>query len=271
MSPRVLDDVGAAELSGEDLVVPQAWHTREGWTDWVTSAPVPPPLVADLEALSSTDREAYDDARFDYLGEEATVGTLAYQRALTITRRLVITNRGKKSARRGVILDGPPGTGKTTTLTTLGRSLELNARSRQLTQRTSPRPSSLIPVIHVSVPYAARPKMLAMEFARFLGLPIANSSRVNVAEVTEAVCRVACATQCQLVLVDELQNISLDTQVGSEVSDHLKYFAEHIPATFIYAGFDLYRSGMFAGPRGRQIATRFTRHRSVPFRQHSRP
>jgi len=40
------------------------------------------------------------------------------------------------------------------------------------------------------------------------------------------------------------------------MSDYLKYFTEHLPATFVYAGIDVERSGLFTGVRGKQIAGR---------------
>jgi len=49
------------------------------------------------------------------------------------------------------------------------------------------------------------------------------------------------------------------------VSDQLKYFAERLPATFVYAGIDVEAQGLFAGVRGRQIAGRFTLIASTPF------
>lgn len=48
----------------------------------------------------------------------------------------------------------------------------------------------------------------------------------------------------------------MDTRAGEELSDHLKYFTEHLPATFVYAGIDVERSGLFTGTRGRQLAGR---------------
>ena len=68
-----------------------------------------------------------------------------------------------------------------------------------------------------------------------------------------------------LVLVDEIHNISLATRAGAEVSDTLKYFAERLPATFVYAGLDVDETGLFAGTRGRQIAGRFTLIAARPF------
>ena len=45
----------------------------------------------------------------------------------------------------------------------------------------------------------------------------------------------------------------------------LKYFAERLPATFVYAGIDVESAGLFAGTRGRQIAGRFTVIPATPF------
>jgi hypothetical protein len=49
------------------------------------------------------------------------------------------------------------------------------------------------------------------------------------------------------------------------VSDQLKYFSERLPATFVYAGIDVERGGLFTGTRGRQIASRFATIATKPF------
>jgi hypothetical protein len=69
-----------------------------------------------------------------------------------------------------------------------------------------------------------------------------------------------------LVLVDEIHNLNLATSAGEDMSDHLKYFTEHLPATFVYAGINVERSGLFTGVRGRQIAGRCVLVNTGPFR-----
>src|SRR5262249_40466740 len=160
-------------------------------------------------------------------------------------------------ARRGVIVAGPSGTGKTTALTQLGRTHERHARNRH------PGDNHRLPVIYVTVPPAATARMLAMEFARFLGLQF--TGRVNITDIVDAVCATAARTRVDLVCVDELHNLNLATRAGAEVSDQLKYFAERLPATFIHAGIDVESAGLFAGTRGRQIAGRFTVIPATPF------
>jgi hypothetical protein len=49
------------------------------------------------------------------------------------------------------------------------------------------------------------------------------------------------------------------------MSDHLKYFTEHLPATFVYAGINVERSGLFTGVRGKQIAGRCVLTSTGPF------
>jgi hypothetical protein len=63
--------------------------------------------------------------------------------------------------------------------------------------------------------------MLAVEFARFLGLPL--TVRANITDVIEAVCGVAVDARVSVVCVDEIHNLQLATRNGAEVSDTLKY------------------------------------------------
>ncbi|MGW3661438.1 TniB family NTP-binding protein [Streptomyces sp. NPDC005151] len=130
-------------------------------------------------------------------------------------------------------------------------------------RKRHPRDRNRVPVVYVTVPPAATPKMLAMEFARFFGLTL--PTRVNVTDIVDAVCATTAHVHVDLVLVDELHNLNLATRSGAEASDQLKYFAERLPATFAYAGIDIESQGLFSGTRGRQIAGRFVVIPAAPF------
>ena len=65
--------------------------------------------------------------------------------------------------------------------------------------------------------------------------------------------------------MDEIHNLNLGTRHGAEASDTLKYFAERLPVTFVYAGISVERAGLLAGTRGEQIAGRFSMIRTGPF------
>ena len=233
--------------------------TKEGWRRFVDTEPSPPDLLdaAALASLDAAQRAGYDEARIDYHAGLPVVNTPVIRQVIGTSRLLIQLNRHQVSARRGVVISGASGTGKTTALSQLGRAHELAARKRH------PRDRHRLPVVYITVPPAATPRMVAIEFARFLGLPA--PARANLTDVTNAVCATASRTKVDLVLVDEIHNISLATRAGAEVSDTLKYFAERLPATFVYAGLDVDEIGLFAGTRGRQIAGRFTLIAARPF------
>lgn len=68
-----------------------------------------------------------------------------------------------------------------------------------------------------------------------------------------------------MVIVDEIHNPNLATTACEDMSDHLKYFTEHLPATFVYAGINVESSGLFTGLRGQQISGRSVLTRTGPF------
>jgi DNA transposition AAA+ family ATPase len=226
--------------------------TKEGWRRFVDRQPQPLALhdTATLAALSADQRERYDEARRGYHADLPLVNTPTIQKVIATARLMIQLNRHQVSARRGVIISGASGTGKTTALTLLGRTHERHTRRRHPNDRYR------LPAMYVTVPPAATPRMLAVEFARFLGLQF--RTRANITDIVEAVCTTAARTRVELVCVDELHNLNLASRSGAEASDQLKYFAERLPVTFAYAGIDVEDAGLFAGVRGRQIAGRFT-------------
>ncbi len=234
---------------GDELHEPLT--TKEGWARFVDDDPVAPPLGSQewWLGLDPDARAAHDDARLDHHTRLGIVATPAIRSVTSTGRRLMLLNRHQISARRGLIVTGPAGTGKTTAVTQLGRSHERSVRRRH------PGGPARLPVLYVTVPPAATARMLAVEFARFLGLPL--PTHANQADVTNAVCEVLCDLRTDVVIVDEIHNLNLATRAGAEVSDQLKYLSERIPATFVYAGIDVAGVGLFGGTRGRQIAGRF--------------
>lgn len=236
--------------------------TLDGWRQFTAQGGDPPSLLPaqQRELLSHHDRHLYDEARLDYHLRLGVVATSTLRQVINTGRRLTLLNRHTVSARRGLILSGPAGTGKTTALTQLGKT------QQTIDQTRHPGLAERIPVVYVTVPPAATPRMLSVEFARFLGLPV--TTRANITDVIEAVCGVLTDTRTSIVCVDEIHNLALATRNGAEVSDTLKYFSERIPATFVYAGINVEREGLFSGTRGQQIAGRFGLIPTEPFPYH---
>jgi hypothetical protein len=234
-----------AAMTTPDLAAEQSIPTTwEGWFRWAHHRiPKPQPPTRN----TPTARDQYDAARLDYLGKPFVLETPTIRTVLTAVRRLLILNRHATSARRGLILEGLGGTGKSTSVTELGRTHHLSIDLRHPGH-------DRIPVVYITVPAPATARMIAVEFANFLALPVRR--RANMPDITEAVCRTLIDAHCDLVIVDEIHNFNINTTHGGEVSDQLKYFSERIPATFVYAGINV-RDTLFTGPRGQQLASRF--------------
>jgi hypothetical protein len=251
------------------VVTEPAWESREegreptttlsGWRKFVDTAPARFELLQDAAwtGMSPGSHEAYDEARITYHSELVVVATSTLREVTKQGRLLTLLNRREISARRGLIVSGPWATGKSTALKQLGRTYELMLRERSAG-------SNRIPVVYVTTPPRGSPRKLALEFARFLGLPPVRTSW-NTTDIADAVCQVLIEARCDLVLVDEIHNLNLATAAGEDMSDHLKYFTEHLPATFVYAGIDVERSGLFTGVRGKQIAGRCVLTSTGPF------
>ena len=239
----------------------QALTTLTGWRQFATEMPAVPQLL-DRQVWQSLDpdkRAAYDDDRIAHHSRLLVVQTPAVREVVTTGRRLAYLNRTAHYGRCGLIVSGPARTGKTTAITQLGKTIEVIHRRRH------PGSGNDIPVVYITVPPAATPKMIAAEFARFLGLPLTR--RANITDIIEAVCGVCTDTRTSVICVDEIHNLNIATRAGAEASDTLKYFSERIPATFVFAGISVERAGLLSGARGEQIAGRFTMVRTGPFGQ----
>ncbi|MFP8962588.1 TniB family NTP-binding protein [Streptomyces nanhaiensis] len=215
--------------------------TWVGWERYVQSAPA---------GEEAEDSGWSTEERLDYHSRFVVVATPAMEQVKRQLRMALLVNRRQRgTARRGLILSGPPSTGKTTTLMELGRIFELSQRLKH------PGAQDRLPVVFVAVPPASTPKMLVSEFARFLGIPVLQ--RMNQAAITDAVCAALCELRTQLVLVDDIHLLNTRTRAGAETSDQIKHLGERIPATFVYAGVDVHDSPLLTGPRGQQLAGRF--------------
>ena len=129
--------------------------TKEGWAAFVRHTPQPPQSLtaSPLMAMSPKDCARHEDRLRDYHADLPLVNTPTIQKVISTGRLLIQLNRRQISARRGMVISGMSGTGKTTALTQLGRAHELAIRRR------FPDDGDRLPVIYVTVPPAATPRI----------------------------------------------------------------------------------------------------------------
>jgi hypothetical protein len=250
--------VSQAAMPGDDPQI-AALTTLAGWRQFASAMPAAPELLDDAiwRNLEPGKRAAYDDDRIAHHSRLLVVQTPAVRDVVTTGRRLAHMNRAAPYGRSGLIVSGPARTGKTTAITQLGKTTEVFHRRRY------PLRGEDIPVLYITVPPAATPRMIAAEFARFLGIPVTRQA--NITDIIEAVCGLCTDTRTTAICVDEIHNLNIATRTGAEASDTLKYFSERIPATFVLAGINVERAGLLSGPRGEQIAGRYSMVRTGPF------
>ncbi|MEU5335635.1 AAA family ATPase [Streptomyces asoensis] len=197
-------------------------------------------------------------AQLDYHSEFATLKTPFMEQAARELRvTLLVNNRQRSTARRGLIVSGPPGAGKSTTLAELGRSFDLSERRRLAGYQ-----GAFMPVAFAAIPPTYTPKSLVQVLARFAGIPVHD--RMTETTITNAVCHVLCERRTRLVFMDDVHLLNTRTRPGADTSDQLKTLAERIPATFVLAGVDVENSPLLTGPRGAQLAARCKLLRTPP-------
>jgi hypothetical protein len=138
--------VTVAGINAVKAIADEPLTTKEGWRRFVDRQPHPPVLLdaAALATLSPGDRSDYDEGRREYHADLPVVNTPIIQTVIGTSRLLVQLNRAQVSARRGVIISGASGTGKTTALTQLGRTHERHTRKRYPADRHR------LPVLYVT-------------------------------------------------------------------------------------------------------------------------
>ncbi|GAA2470161.1 TniB family NTP-binding protein [Streptomyces mauvecolor] len=191
------------------------------------------------------------EERVGYYSQFVTIRTPAIDTLAKQVRTLMVLGRHQQvTARPSLIVTGPAGAGKTTALLQVGRACHLAHTRRHGTTAAT----GHVPVAYVLVPPAASAKTLALEFARYLGIPVAG--RMSQAQVVNSVCHTYTQAGVQLVLIDEIHRLNPRTTTGAQSADLLKDLTERIGATFVYAGIDVTATPLFTGVRGAQLAAR---------------
>ena len=241
-----------------DVETVQPTRNLQSWRSYHNQQNQPPRRLSpsEYENLDRNRREQYDEERLAYHGKTITIETPLISHLTQEARLLLIANRHQVGARQGIIVSGRPTTGKTTALLALGKKMETRARHRRPDHDDAP-------VVFVSLPPQTTPKSIARSIVSFLG--INPPSRTTFQELSDAAVGLLTDQRTQFLIIDEIHNIFIQSKAGAEASDFLKYLAERISTTMVYAGVEVRSAGLFDGVRGRQLAGRFTLVPARPF------
>jgi hypothetical protein len=244
---------------------------KEGWQRWADApARVRPEVLApkQIAELGEDARADYNDARHDW---HANFGILRTPQLAAIHDELdqiVATNRQDPDRIRGAaVIDALPGLGKTTIANTFARDFDRAQRRRlgDLTEEGHER----LPVFRVGLTSRTTLRTLNRMICEFYGHP--GTDRASAAQLASFAVDCVISCQTRIGIIDDLHFIDPNRRDGVEVSNHLKWLANELPITFIYAGVGLAERRLFAeGLTGdsavmAQTARRWTRLELPPF------
>ncbi|KZM75535.1 AAA family ATPase [Nocardia terpenica] len=244
---------------------------KQGWRRFVDTRARTRPEAMTPKALAALGCDAiadYNDTRCDW---HANFGTIATPQLITVRDELdviVASNRQDPDRVRGAaVIDGYPGLGKTTIVNLFGRDFHRAALRRrgELTDEGHEH----IPVFRVGLTSNTTLRTLNKMICQFYGHPAAE--RASAAQLASYAtdCVLSCDTR--VGIIDDIHFIRHDSRDGLAVSNHLKWLANELPVTFIYAGVGLGERRFFEeGLTGAQAALaqsgrRWTRLTVEPF------
>ena len=233
---------------------PAPLYIREGLTRYLKSRPDRPDLLSEaaVAALSDFERAAYNRARIVFLSGGILVNTPQLKQARATITQLLAENLGRNSGHHGLMLSADSTLGKTT----ISKALMTYIFTMYQRQFPDFETHDHVPVVYVEVPAGCTGKLLMAAFARFFGMTIARSDTMD--NIRHRVVGALNAAGTQLIVVDELHNLSASNHGNGESVDVLKALHNQVPATFIYAGIGLNTGELLGGTRGAQISARFT-------------
>lgn len=258
--------IPAAPVLGTSLT------TKEEWFEFVQAQPPKMPEIPakrELASFSAEQKAAFDEERINYHTAFPPIAVPAMKNIHNEMMPLIKGNVARHpGARRGGIIDGPGGVGKTTTLTQLGKKYEQHMRHQFPNPRTQAG-EEFIPVTYISLPAATTIKGLNLALARFYGAVV--SRRATKDELGYVVMEHARRCATSLILIDDFHFLNMREKESRRVNDHLKYLANSISATFVYAGIECENSGLLDEGRSErevrysQTRRRFGLYRVDPF------
>ncbi|WP_102128368.1 AAA family ATPase [Deinococcus planocerae] len=253
--------------------------TLEGWRAYVNQkSPDRPPLLLpeEYEALERAPRAAYNRARRLYTVRFGPLQTREFEQSHRDLWAQLQANvyAPRNQVKVGGVIDGHPLLGKTTIAQTLGRRLERWLR-RQATFNSPEDEHQFIPVVYVTLTGDTTPRALNLAICQFLGLPLPRGARTE-AELTHAIRGAVDRHRIFLIIVDDIHFLRphRQTKESDKITDHLKGLMSMTGATFLYAGIDCEKIGLFkdlrqSGPRGSQTGGRFMHCLVHPFEKGS--
>ncbi|SDS09710.1 AAA domain-containing protein [Paraoerskovia marina] len=244
---------------------------KQGWDRFVNSAPREEFATlsrTQMGRLSKDERRDYNEARMVWNANLPTVRTSQLAHANSIIDMVLASARRDGDKLRGsVVIDAEPGLGKTTIATRYGRAFHRDQHRRYGTE--TPEGHQFLPVAFIPIAAQTTLKGLNQRLLNFYGHPAAKTATKD--RLAVHLVDVVGSCQTRLIIIDDIHFVDFRNRNGTEMSNHLKWLANELPVTFVFAGVDLEQKRFFdEGLTGEeavlaQTARRATRVQVAPF------
>jgi hypothetical protein len=164
--------------------------------------------------------------RLSYHAQLPVLRTPFLQEVLRLGDRLAVLNRTNAGGRQGLLITGPPRSGKTTALRELSRHVA----------RMSISGFPLGPAVYLRLHPADRDRTALLRLGKLVALPPLPRG-MSTAAVSEAVQEALIASETSLVLVDDAFPETPIRRASGPV-EMLRFLADQVPALFVYANED---------------------------------
>lgn len=224
---------------------------------------------AALRALTSTERDAYDEARKDWHAAFGPYRTQHARDCVDEIEEFVDSNRQPADrVRPSVALDGLAGTGKTTMLHRFASDYHRAQTTRH--GPTTPAGNERLPVCVTTLDGAASRLGLNKAILEFYGYPYPLKGPASDLSRYVHAAVLGCATK--VIVVDDVHFLQPTTKDGRDVSDHLKNLSTRLNVTFVFGGQELHERALLSegkeqNNRRGSTARRWTRIEVEPLKE----
>lgn len=210
--------------------------------------PKPPALpFADYAALPEDERDAYDQARDDFLRLTLRVSTPEQDLAARTLATLLASNPRRKNSRRGLMISAPMFYGKTELALLLSRSVEHGHAARHPGYDAD----GHVPVVWTEMTDHSTGKALLAQIVEFLAPTVALPQHVTTDRLRRLAVDLLHTHRTELLVIDEAHKLG-----GAEPSSIIKALQNESSATIVLVGISLAGPKAFGSGDGRQVTMR---------------
>lgn len=225
--------------------------TLPGLTRFLHTPLTPRPKVLPADhPMTKQQRAAYNAARILYMSGGILFKTKEHQWAHTELRNIFAKNIHPYGGSSSMLISGEGTLGKTTLLTALMRDLY----DSYIQRFPHYEDDGYAPIVFIEVPPGSNAKRLLTAFANFFGMAVGNAETAD--SIRHRVIAALNTARTQLVVVDELHNLSALNIGNGESIDVLRNLHNQTRASYVYAGLNLESANIFKGPQGVQLRGR---------------